>query len=569
MTTNDPIDRGDAAATTLAGEADLAALFAPRRPDPQRFAAGVAARLRAASEPPLAVATPRAAGVAPLDLGVLGAGKAWLLTAPAALLAAALLTFVGSASSLRTSLRRAAGMPARPRPGEHAYHLALALQVLLWGSVFAIAAVVGIATSGFTDVALPAILASMALLACGVARSARGGRIERREVATIGVALLQVLCFVVPSALAGAGQRGETEWHPALPWLVVGMLLSMAAWLDVRGWSLALPGGLLVVWMGLGTNAFAWPATTPAPTKLAAALATSPPGPVYDVSWQDFAVAVAAVQAAGVEVALPAAVRQEFARAASAADHSGAATLSIAARIGAIDEATWRRLAGEATWRSEIRFRLRATALLPATTDLCTLAMLRVSDALTPAVRDLLAQNLLAQWRGHAFGSPLQDAATLVQWLDGIGRGDLVDDLRPELHATLARHQSKRRDAFAGGFCGRDVAAGVSSTPDTRAAIALMARVGVPAAVDAFALRRHLDRTLRLHETVRGLPRLSQLASAADLLAFDRLTGPLRRPWLRVVREERTLFGMALIALLFGFAIAFASPGPRRRAAMP
>ncbi|MBM3960718.1 MAG: hypothetical protein FJ306_02265, partial [Planctomycetes bacterium] len=259
MTTNDPIDRGDAAATTLAGEAELAALFAPRRPDPQRFAAGVAARLRAASEPSLAVATPRAAGVAPLDLGVLGAGKAWLLTAPAALLAATLLTFVGSASSLRTSLRQAAGMPARPRPGEHAYHLALALQVVLWGGIFAIAAVVGIANFGFTDVALPAILASMALLACGVARSARAGRIERREVATLGVALLQVLCFIVPSALAGAGQRGETEWHPALPWVVVGTLLSLSAWLDVRGWGLALPSGLLVVWMGLGTNAFAWP----------------------------------------------------------------------------------------------------------------------------------------------------------------------------------------------------------------------------------------------------------------------------------------------------------------------
>lgn len=538
MNQDDDIRRGHA----MVDDADLLALFARRRPDPDAFARGVQQRLLERGDhdggaAPLA----RAAGRVPLDLSALGASK-WTTVAPPTLLLTLVAgVFLASMRWLRSTIARAPVRTARVPLGfssaaEQVATFALC-GVLLAGMWL-------LPTTAWTgDGFLLLLLAAMVTLVLVVRRTAATQGLNRAMVATLGIGCLQSLAvFGLFWMMRDGPFAGAAQWQTATAvTLASGMLFLLPA-APRSWWSVAIGVGVLG-WVSLHDSGTREPDLDSLATFVAEARAPTDPF----VDCDDLAKIVRELEANGRAVALPPAVDAALV-AARDTENGAFFALTAEARLGRIDAAEWRRLAERRDHAAMLDRLLRQThPLQPMQSDYYQVAMLVTARELDDATRDRLAQRVMAGLDAPTF--PLQATAEAARWLDALGRGEMLDRRREAIHELLVRFQYSG-PLEPGGFCPR--LDNPHSNHEANAdALDLMERFGIPSGVDLPALHRHLRRQSRLFARMPLAESRYQLTAFVDRLRLERLHGgaPLRSP-LRTLHEERAFVAMLLLVAL-------------------
>lgn len=560
-------DRGSDAATgaAMVDEGELRALFAPRRPDAAAFAAAVAARVQR----PAREARPwsRAAAWLPLDLVLPAKGRmaAWLAM-PSVLLVGALVAF----SMAFRSIRRSTAEPVRPAATVWSPWLGLFAGLPLFLLMFAavrLGAHLGVEDLG--DHLLLVAIAAMGVLALSLRVAAREGVLDRRQAARLGMAMLEALFVLSIFHGLGAIPGADGQWaFLSLPLLAAGMFaLAPAAGRGQLLGPALLTGVTLTVVLALGTGRRD---RQPTLDDLAAAVASAPGSAADHIDWAELPSFVALLRDHGRAVEVPPAVRT--ACEAATGDRGGDewAVLTAAARLDLLDGAAWQRLARLPAHAAALERLLAGTApLAPADYEEFRLAMLLAAHNPGAATAQQLGDRLAAAIDAAAGPFPLESARQCVRWLQHLGLGDVVAARREQLQAMLVRHQAGGGPG-AGGFVAEPRTLPHESRAATAAAIELMAAVGIPAGIDVPALHRHLVRTSSL---APGMPRnalLHRLAAYRDRLRLEALAGPIRRPILTALREERTTLGLLfVVALCLAAVWLVPRPFPPEGGAMP
>jgi hypothetical protein len=548
----------------MVDERELHALFAARRPDAAAFAAAVAAKTQGRRQPSRRLR--EAAAWLPLDLVVPFQGRvaAWL-TLPSALLVGAWLSFGAALRSIRRSAAAVAPLPS-PRWSPWLGSLGA---LLLYGLMIAAVRLgdrFGVVDLG--DHLLLVVAASMGALAWSLRIAAREGVLTRQQAARIGMAMLTALFVLSIFHGLGAVPGATHDWaFLSLPLLAAGMFALVPA----AGRAFALEPVLLVgatlaviVATGVGRSL-----RTPTLDDMAAAVASA--GSTADLGdWIELPSFVALLREQGRAIEVPPAVRQACEAAAAHGGEHELHVLSAAARLGLFDDATWRRLAGRQPHAFALeRLRTATGPLAPAAFEECQLAMLLATTPLADSARRRLGDRLAAALDAADGPFPLETARQCVRWLQHLGLNDVVAARREQLQAMLVRHQAKDGHG-TGGFVAEPRTLPHESREATAAAIELMAAIGVPAGVDAPALHRHLARTSRLAPDLARNVLLHRLAAHRDRLRLEAMAGPIRRPILTVLREERTTLALLLVVALC-LAAVWSVPRPfaAGRGAMP
>jgi hypothetical protein len=563
MNTN-PGNDGMQRATDLVDDADLFALFGKRAPDAQRFAAGVATRVHDRASGSSGVARPRAAGILPFDLGLLGASKLWWLATPALLLVGCVLAVLGSARWIGSSLRVAAPRP--PAPGAIATTTFVVKIAPFLAMTLVCVAGIWFGGSVLADAVLLTVVASTAVLAFGLARCARVGGLDRAAVATLAVAILEALMLVSLQWSVPGPLTHDAEWNGALPWILGAGIACLLPFLTVRNrvLSAVVPGLVLLSTTVLPRRKL------PAPDALAAVVATTAVDADRVDAWATLAHVATAARRAGADVALHPSVRTQVERAVAGETAAERFALTAAHQLGLVDEAAWRTVATRGLLPFLLQqLRRDKSPLRPQAFDAFLLPMLVATGGLDAATRDHLAERLVAGWPTTDTVFPLRDLVETVWWLDGLGRGDLVEARRDAIRTLLVAHQATGERPFRGGFAAHPQRLPQGDVHSTRDAVRLMQRVGVPSGLDLVELRRFLVyHGSELGEASSGV-RLHRLAAFADLDALERLTGPIERPPLRTLVDERNLVAIASTVLLCVWAATRARRATAIAGAMP
>lgn len=560
-------DRGSDAATgaAMVDEGELRALFAPRRPDAAAFAAAVAAKMQGRQQP--ARRMREAAAWLPLDLVVPLQGRiaAWL-TLPSVLLVGAWLSF---GAALRSIRRSAAAIAPLSSPRWSPWLGSLGA-LLLYGLMIAAVRLgdrFGVGDLG--DHLLLVVAASMGALAWSLRIAAREGVFTRQQAARIGMAMLTALFVLSIFHGLGAVPGAANDWaFLSLPLLAAGLLALVPA----AGRAFALEPALLV-----GTTLAMVVATSAgrslhAPTldDVAAAVASASGSTAHLGDWIELPSFVALLREQGRATEVPPAVRQTCEAAAAHGGEHELHVLTAAARLGLFDDAEWQRPAGRQPHAFALeRLRTATGPFAPRAFEECQLAMLLASGRLDAATRLQLGERLAAALDAADRPFPLETARQCVRWLQRLGRDDVVAARREQLQAMLVRHQA-REGRGTGGFVAEPRTLPHESREATAAAIELMAAIGVPAGIDVPALHRHLVRTSSLSPDLARNVLLYRLAAHRDRLWLEALAGPIRRPILTVLREERTTLALLLVVALC-LAAVWLVPRPfaAGRGAMP
>ena len=553
---------------TMVEEQDLVAAMRHRRPPADAFTAKVRARLdaRLQQQPEHATTRSRAAAVA-LPVGTLpypdGFTVVKVLSLPVVTLGAAVLAFFAG-------LRSAKSAAAAPAP---AWRANLLHHTLLAGPLLALATPWFLGASAATDVLMALLVAAMSLFALQLRHTA----MAPADVARVGAGILATAygaCFLwdglfdttAADSAIGHGLSGMA--------LVAGLLA--ASVFEHRLGGATLRTRLAVVFtagwivLALATRGPLGASTTSA-DALAEDVATFHADPTRLSGWTEIAAVVEALDAIGAPRPDLTRIDASVARAVSDATLDvHPAVWTAAARMGVVDAAEWRALAG----RQEMAVLVDGLAQMQSATPLrmpdydeFEFWMLRGAQPVSTELADHLVRRIEAAWPAPATFGELQDMALRARLLEVIGRADRIAAHRDEIHAALLRQwieQARGLGRRTGGFAADRRTSATSSESPTWAAVALMARVGAPAGVDLRVVRSYLR--ARSHSPVPGYESPShQLARATTARLEVEIGLPERAWWLRVV-DERVLIGSSLLALLCMLAIGVAIRSEARRA---
>ncbi len=547
-------------------DAEIYELLRPHRPDPERFAAGVAARL---AEPDAgrgadrgAAPRSRAASWLPFD----PTGGAWLastfsgvLAIPVLLLGASVAAFGAGVRAIGSARRGAAGSagPAARKRDARPYWMSLlpvgALVVAASPAVFGQWAI---------DVVVAIVTASMFGLVAVIRRSARIGLHSRGAMARFGAELLAALfgaCFLWTQAMGQVYAESAVGVGAAAGVCLFGAgLLGLVAW---REGSVRWFGGVWGVgWFALIVLMNPFGVTRATPAALREFVATFDGAPTQLRGWEALSHAFEALAAVDAPTPAPERLRAALRAAIAAGDDVHPTVWTTAAVAGALEVADWRQVVAPRlmTYRLD-QWLARKGPLHQSNYAEFELVALLATREPTAAEREWLAARIVQSWPQVDEPGALGRAVACVRWLELLGRADLVAERRAAAHEILVRGQISRAEVglfvIAGGFTDFPASIRMSLPGPTWHAVDLMARVGVPEGVDLPLLRDYLRRESRAFPLfVDWMPELRTTARAA-LLRLEREIGLPGRTFLAAVLAERLLIATSLIVALCLLAV--------------
>lgn len=537
---------------------ELHDLFAPRRPDRDAFAAGVAARLRARAATPTTTTSdegndaqrlPRAAGMAPFDLGLGGVlsgalGKsfwAWL-SLPVLLLAGAFAAFTGGVLSLRRA--RPVTRPRLAGARRDIWHSRI-------GSMLALLAVVPVLAIGVggAEALVDTILMGTVLSMLGLTVALRHGLpfvgADRSSVATLCMQVLHGVWFGGGFVVMTSFVVQQEALYKGLAGLVmVTTMVLLVPFTRPQSWPTAVLAVATIVL--LVREPFGPVRETVA--DVTTAVREAPNDDDGMLGWQWIHHATEALRSCGVEP-VDAALR-ERAIALLQRDDPHPMLITAAARLADPTAAEWQPLVAQEFARRDLdRLPESDRRLFVATYDEWQLPALLATRDVDDVVRDDIAAVAHAMWPAPDKDGGLADAYVLSNWLVLLGREAELSGHRDTVHELLRRHQCGTGMFGAGGFCDH-MRPDTGASPDTtHYALALMHTFGTPDGLDLPALHGYLQRQVRnAWHVAPNWPRA--LVSRADLVWLEHDHGPMPRSWQRFVEEERLLIGISLLALL-------------------
>ena len=274
--------------------------------------------------------------------------------------------------------------------------------------------------------------------------------------------------------------------------------------------------------------------------------------------WLLVAKACDALRDSGESVPDTAVLRDEIERALAANPEARPELWTAAAALGAVSQEQWNEVASR-VW---VRYQLDELLELSGPLELrdrneYLLHMLIATRELSDAQRAHLAERIERSWPTLQTEFALARALACVRRLDLLGEGARVEARREALHELLVRHWERYSSlGRPGGFAAVPDRRTFPSVDATFAAVALMARVGVPAGVDCWKLADYLQRESR--PRFARSRRLSMAQSTLLDLAALRLERQIGLPelsWVQRLMAERVLLAVALILALCVYAI--------------
>lgn len=578
MTNDDhaPYDDAD----DMVATAELHELFSRRRPDPDRFAAGVAARVEAAagpgSGPGAATSTwtrwrQRAAGLFPgLSSGDQGGFFATLLSLPVLALFAVFAMFFRSSQQLDASVERAATEPEHSKIVE-------ALRRTLLMLLFAVVPIGGSAlgllfldlrqgsdSATVIDTALAVVITGMALITffLGQFVRTRGARVAEVGNFVVALQFAVLLGCVVHVGIFGVFDAGSVLGYHAAGWvLVIGVVVcgGFTFWVSREFYSLTM---VVIVAVLPGALRFELPGDEPGAIRerLAAVVARLDPSELsgWDTAASMHEVLVDAGEP-GVDLA---AVRDRLAvelqrpKGPKGDTETSTLVLGHAHRLGLLTGDDWQSFATERLNRFRLRSLLSDSGKLRGShLDPFFLGLAAATLELTPQQVEHVTRRVEASWPdpGTPRHDSLADALLCIQWLEHLGRDDLVAAHTDELHALLRAcwisEERAATHAFPGGF-GGPPAFDHPSTSTTSTALSIIERVGTPSDVPLSHVRAYLRHSARRgHREPADESQLKMLARAEHYRLVHTIGLPTPS-LLELLVGERMFIATALFALL-------------------
>lgn len=558
---------------TTVSDAELHALFRPRRADPTAFRARVDAKARereaerrdAEPERPTwrSELTRRVAAVIPLDPTGAATG-AKLVSATFVLPFLVLAAIVGAFSAGLRSVRRssAEAVPVRAEPAwtqRHASFRRLASASWLMVALHVTGAVVLLAPivtgwSWTVDLQIAMFLLAGVALVVTVRGLAESALLTPRIASSHATAILGALfCGTyLWSAQLGISDPGSdlgTGWAACvvLAGLVACPLLTrrapgLGAWAWV-GWVF-----VVVLLNPIGV-------TRSSPASLREQLAHTALDAADLSGWEGAAHVHEALALVG---AAPADLRDVEAQVerglADPALDVQPQVWTTAHRMGLMTPERWERLAARGNHRYRIDQLLKPSGSTPfATYDEYLVPLLLATRDVAPEQRADLARRVDARWPAEGQHGALERALLCVRMLDELGDAARVEARRDDARGLLVSHWvGERRTRFArvGGFTSSPAKFATSFADSTYAGVALMARFGVPPGIEVRAVRSFLRDDSRATPLVgEWMPELRATQRAA-LLRLEREVGMPPRSLLASVVAERQLIAAILLVAL-------------------
>lgn len=574
MSTHDPID--------LVGDDELVELFRPRRPDPERFRAGVAARIRereargeSGSEgderpSPTRSFLRRVASLTPVDLLGPATGASKLSTA----LAIPVLSIGASIGAFATSLgsiSRLRASPAMPARSVRARKLDSFLAGVLVTAVHFGALAVMFAPALFggprvIDVIVGVLLVSMAAVTVNLRRLSRLGALDEHQASSLCgmvLAFVYLSCFAWGRDAALGG--GESEIGIGWSAFVVFAGFAVCMWTARRTSPPArrfTSTTMLVVVTGLFV--LTPPLDLSSDAALARRLAAFEADTTELVGWRESADTFEALR--GTEAPIPDVehVRRNVAAAIAQGEARHPWVWTAAARMGLVSRESWTALA-ERKLEAHVLDRLvdgEGRTWMPAYHEY-RLPMLLATRTLTEEQRRRLAARIEASWPVAGENTlELDEASFCIRAFDLLGRADLVDAYRDRAREILVRHWiDDSSDAFTqlGGFSSNPARFPTSIEDTTATAVELMSRVGAPPGIDLRRVRGYLRAAGSFSLVELAYPALHARTRAA-LARVERDLGMPERTWLEALVAERLLLSSILLVALCFVALKSAAP---------
>jgi len=485
-----------------------------------------------------------------------------VLTAPILLLAGSWLALLGSARSVRRSLRSegaAHAVEARSTASRALLQMGARLIPILVLLAASLVAVI-LRAPQILDVMIAVVISSMVVVALLVRREARAGHAHRRNVAVMCLGLLEMLLiFTVVVALAPASPYSQAEWLGAGVWVLLLGIVPLARFAPGQVVGSAMFVGVFVVISHYGPLA-EWGRPSQPTIERMQAVVADPQLDVDDImGWQEYASLVTDLRALGHLAEPPASLRDEvraaFRAAVAVGDAPHPTVLTAVARAGLAEPEDWRQLAALPGKARLLRRLLEDDGPLRKVGYAeYELTMLLAQGPLADSDRAHLVRRLDASLAAEETGAPLARNLMAVRWLDLLERGDRVEAAAPKIHGLLGRHQV-RGDARRGGFTEFPVEVQSSQRGPTHDAVQLLVRVGAPEGVDRRSLRRYLETEQALYPQMHRITELQALQAFGDLLQVRRLGDPPGRSWWQVLVDERMLWALVGMVLLCLYAV--------------
>lgn len=583
---------------TMVAEDDLRALFEPHRPDPERFAAGVAERVAAAEDDQggaggetgrpwgLRLLLDRAAGVLPglPDGGSLGKSWATILSLPVLLVIGLVVTFGRGLRLVDPERHRGASAPTERERWTHAMlpallpTLASVLGLVLMGVYWLFG------SAALVDAVTLVLLLAMLALTWHLGQVARSGVTD--PVLTGRTVVMLLVATWLGCALWLQATRvfdGDSDLgHGAVGWIMA--LGIVASCLAVRAMT-SLDAGLgLVLFLVVPLGAIWLPLPADTEARVRGHLEALYLEPEDLTNWQTADVMGRALAAVGVAPAELGPVRAKLAAAVDAGDEAAGRdpaesrdpvhpmVWTAAAAVDLLDAPQLRRVAQRGFTPRWMEGLLQQEGPLQVPTfNGFLLDCLLATRELSESQRAHLVRRIDASWpEPRAEGDALDQALLCVRWLDRLGLSDRVEAERDRLHALLAYRwvaaDEAARFSYPGGFCIDPANGKHANIRATAAAVELIAHAGAPAEVKL----RHVQAFLRsqLHTGIFGrlvgarvaLPKQAE----ASLLLLRQGIGLPERGVLETVVGERAALGALLLVLLSLRAIWLARRSERR-----
>lgn len=582
----------------MVDERELLELFARRRADADRFAAGVAKRLAPPAAGDDAPATPdapdagdagdsgdagerslpRAAAWLPFPLS---GSKLWMwLSMPVLFLAGSWMAMFGAAGSIRRSLRERqgtgeanthgtntgrAGLPSShpdaiaAKPGRRRFRTPAELAQL-----FVSGAVIAVPLLGWPDLfdaVLVACVASMVALAMLVKRAVRAGNANRVQVATLCSGLLEtLLIFALVCSIPQLGAYNPGRWLTAS---VIVLALGIVALVrfaprNVLNLALFAFGAAMVANMDLIRLRTPKMATMLQVEQFLAEARLEG----NDTRLEEYTSTLLALRAAGHDISPPDDLAARITKPMFPGGPVDAATLTRCAYADLLPDEDWRRMAESHYHRTGLDELLTGSG--PIAIPHYDHYLLRIAAAvsLTAAERANLTDRLLQSWPSKADQTPLEHARMVAWALDLLGSNELADQGKDNVHAQLVRQQD-RSGWRRGGFRERAGDELQYLLPSDDVAMWLVARFGLPRELNGHMLRLHLKKRTELSRFGSRPGKDDEAFEAfAHLQQLDSL-GPLpSRRLAQVILEERLLWAMIAMVLLCLYATSIAPHRP-------
>lgn len=576
---------------SLVSEHELRELFRPRRTDASAFREGVARRIAEAEraqttpEPKLSpwrsTLVRRAAAVLPPDvaLAMFGGAKVVpsLLALPALLLALVVAAFAASARSLTRSTRDAAPATtvatpfgADPRLKNSRMAWGRGLMMLVQASMLLVMFAPFLVGGRHTvDVVIGVMILAMGALATTFSGFAQAGLLRRDEVAKLCAALLVAVfcgCFlwgrsfnlIAPDSELGFGWSALI----VLTGFAICAVMSRTTSIAPR-----LYAGLVVAsCVGAIVLLPPW-ATRSSDGALRGFLSEFAANPQDLMGWSEAGATIEVLRAVGAESPDLDHVRDAVQGSIARGEDLHPIVITVAARMGVIDREHWRLLAERKSerYRCDQLLTARGPFLTPWYSE-ASLAMLLATRELNESERVHLLERVEASWpdiRDNK-GNDLEAVSSCLHAFDLLGRPELADQRRADVHEVLRRHwvSGERAGAFdvVGGFTSFPEMFSTSFADQTWTGTWLMWRMGVPEGIDLRLLRAHVHaKSLAFGLLAEPWASLFQF-ERASLAMLERGIGLPPRGWFAALFGERLLITTLLIVALCFVAIAKATP---------